>query len=92
MIHQVIQIILSKLAMIFQIYCSYKTFLILFYVYCMLRFDKPTYPSLLFEFIFSVGLSNTQCGSDVLLFLEFINAVFILYYTFIEFMIFLYTF
>ena len=41
---------------------------------------------------FSVGLSNTLCGSDVLLFLEFINAVFSLYYTFTEFMIFLYTF
>ena len=58
----------------------------------MLRFDKATYLSLLFKFVLSESLSNSQSGSDVLLFLEVINIVFILYYTFIEFFILLYTF
>ena len=43
----------------------------------MLRFDKAIYLSLHFKFIFSVRLSNSPCGSDVLLLLEFINIVFI---------------
>ena len=53
----------------------------------MLRFDKATYLSLLFKFIFSVisvifsvyenRLSDSLWGSDVLLFLEFLNIVFI---------------
>ena len=38
------------------------------------------------------GLSNNLWGSDDLLFLEFINMVSILYYTFIEFIIVLYHF
>ena len=58
----------------------------------MLRFDKATYLSLLFKFILSERLSNSLYSSDVLLFSEFINIVPILYYTFIEFTVFLYTF
>ena len=50
------------------------------------------YLSLLFQFILSVRLSNNLWGSDVLLFLEFINIVPILFYNFIEFIILLYTF
>ena len=42
----------------------------------MLRFDKVTYLSLLFKFIFYARLSNNLRGSDVSLFLEFINIVF----------------
>ena len=41
----------------------------------MLRFDKATYVSLLFKFILSERLSSSLWGSDVLLFLEFINMV-----------------
>ena len=58
----------------------------------MLRFDKATYLSLLFKFILSERLCNSLWGSDVLLFSEFINIVFILFYNFIEFIIFLHTF
>ena len=58
----------------------------------MLKFYKATYLSLLFKFILSVRLSNNLCGSDVLLFLEFINIVPILFYNFIEIIILLYTF
>ena len=58
----------------------------------MLKFYKATYLSLLFKFILSVRLSNSLCGSDVLLFLEFINIVPILFYNFIEIIILLYTF
>ena len=58
----------------------------------MLRFDKTTYLSLLFKFILSERLSNNLWGSDVLLFSEFVNIVSILFYIFIEFIIFLYTF
>ena len=43
----------------------------------MLRFDKATYLSLLFKIILSVRLSNSLWRSDVLLFSEFINIVFI---------------
>ena len=58
----------------------------------MLRFDEATYLSLLFKFYLSERLSNSLWGSDVLLFSEFINIVFILFYNFIEFIIFLHTF
>ena len=57
----------------------------------MPRFDKETYLSLLFKSIVSERLSNSLLGSDVLLFLEFINRASILFYNFIEFIIFLYT-
>ena len=53
----------------------------------MLRFEKATYSSLLFKFILSITLSNNLWRSDVLLFLGFINIVFILFYNFIEFII-----
>ena len=43
----------------------------------MLRFDKTTYLPLLFNIIYSVRLSDSLWRSDVLLFLEFINIVFI---------------
>ena len=58
----------------------------------MLRFDRVTYLSLLFKFIFHEKLSNSLLGSAVLLFLEFINMVSILFYNFIEFIILSYTF
>ena len=66
-IYQVIQIPHFMLELIFWNYCPY-----------MLRLVKATYLSLLFKFAFSVWLSNSLWGSDVLLFLEFINIVFIL--------------
>ena len=37
----------------------------------MLRFDKAIYVSFLLKFILSARLSNSLCGSDVLLFSEF---------------------
>ena len=43
----------------------------------MLGFDEATYLSLLFNFILPVRLSNILWGSYVLLFLEFMNIVFI---------------
>ena len=43
----------------------------------MLKFDKATYLPLHFKFIFSERLSNRLCGSDVLLFSEFINTVYL---------------
>ena len=58
----------------------------------MLRFDKATYLSLLFKFILSERSSNSLCGSDVLLFEEFINIVSILFYNFIELIVLFYTF
>ena len=58
----------------------------------MLSLDKSIYLSLLCKFILSLRLSNNLWGSDVLLFLEFINIVPILFYNFIEFIILLYTF
>ena len=48
--------------------------------------------SLPFKSIFSERLINSLWGSDDLLFSEFINIVSILFYNFIEFIIFLYTF
>ena len=56
----------------------------------MLKFNKAIYLSLLFKFILSARLRNSLSGSDVLLFLEFVNIVFIFDATFIEFKILLY--
>ena len=47
----------------------------------MLRFDNVTHLSLLFKFVLSIRLSNSLWGSDVSLFLEFINTVSILLYS-----------
>ena len=58
----------------------------------MLRFDKATCLSLLFESILSARISNSLWGSDVLLFLEFISIASILLYNFTEIIILLYTF
>ena len=58
----------------------------------MLRLDTDTYLLLLFKSILPERLSNSLRGSDVLLFLEFINIVSILFYEFFEFIILLYTF
>ena len=58
----------------------------------MLRFYKAIYLSLLVKFILSVRLSDSLGGTDVLLFLKFINIVSILFCNFIEFMILLCTF
>ena len=58
----------------------------------MYRFDKATYISLLPKCILYKGLSNSIWGSDALLFSKFITIVSILYYTFIEFIILLYSF
>ena len=58
----------------------------------MLRFDKVTCLSLLHNSILSERLINSLWKMDVLLYLEFINIVSILCYTFIEFIILLYTF
>ena len=46
----------------------------------MLSFDKATYFSFLFKFISSKRSTNSQRGSDVLLFSEFINIVSILFF------------
>ena len=43
----------------------------------MLRYDRTTYLSLLFKFTLSGKLINSQCESDVLLFLESMNSIFI---------------
>ena len=53
----------------------------------MLIFDKATYLSLLFKSILAERLSNSLWGSDVLLVLKLINIVLILFYKFIEFII-----
>ena len=58
---------------ILDILIFYDSF-IFFYVY-MLWFDKVTYLSLLFKFILYEILDSSLWGSDVLLFLEFINIV-----------------
>ena len=58
----------------------------------MLRSDRATYLSLLFQSVLPERLSNSLCGSDVLLFSEFKNIVSILLYNVIEFIILLYTF
>ena len=55
----------------------------------MVMFDKVTNLSLLVRFILSARLSYR---SDILLFPEFITIVSILYYSFMEFFILLYTF
>ena len=51
----------------------------------MLRFHDAT--SLHFRLILSEILSHSLWGSDVLLFSEFINIVFILFYNFFEFIV-----
>ena len=56
----------------------------------MLIFDKATCLLLIFNFILSVGFSVSLCRSEVSLFFEFINIVFILYS--INFVICLYNF
>ena len=43
----------------------------------------------IYQFIFSERLSNSLWGSDVLLFSEFLNIVSILFYNFIEFIIYI---
>ena len=58
----------------------------------MLRFNKATYLSLLFRFIFSERLSNTLWASGVLLFSNFTNKLSLLFYNFIELIILLYPF
>ena len=59
----------------------------------MLRFDKVfLYLTLLFKFILSETLSKSLCGLEILLFSEFTNIVYILYYNCIELIILLYTF
>ena len=58
----------------------------------MLRFDRATCFLLVFNFILSEKLSNSLGGSDVLLFLEFINIVCILFYNWMEFIVLFRTF
>ena len=58
----------------------------------MVRFDKATYLTLLFNTILSESLSNSLRGSYVLLISEFINIASILFYNYIEFLILLYSF
>ena len=58
----------------------------------MVRFDKAKYLSLVSTFILSKRYSNSHWGSDVSLFSEFINIVYILLYNFIGFIILLYAF
>ena len=58
----------------------------------MLRFDRATYLSLLFKFIFTERLSHCLGGSNVLLFSEFMNIVSIVLYNFIKLIKLMYTF
>ena len=58
----------------------------------MVRFDKAKFLSFLLNSTLLIRLSYSLSGSDVLLFLAFINIVSILCHTFIEFIIFLYSF
>ena len=58
----------------------------------MVRYDKATYLSLPVNSFLSVRLSDSLWESDVLLFLEFINLVFTLFYNFIEIIMLLYAF
>ena len=59
----------------------------------MLRFDKVfLYLTLLFKFILSETLSKSLCGLEILLFSEFTNIVYFLYYNCIELIMLLYTF
>ena len=63
-----------------------------FHVYFMLIFDKRTYLSLPFKFIWSKKLSNRLWVSDVLRSSKFLYIVCVLIYNFIEFIILFYTF
>ena len=74
MTRQVIQILHSILEQEILNLLFLYDFVIVFHVWYMLRFDVATNLSLLF---ISVRLSNSLRGSDVLLFLEFMNMVFI---------------
>ena len=81
------------LELIFLIHCSYITF----YIFPCIVYAKvwATYLSLPFNFISCVSLRNSLWGSDVLLFLEFINIVstlLLLCYNFSKFIVLLYTF
>ena len=58
----------------------------------MLRFDRAAYLLLLFKSILSERLSNSLEELDVLLISEFINIVSILLYSFVEFIMLLYSF
>ena len=58
----------------------------------MLRCDKATYLSLLFQFILSERFINSLWGSDVLVFSELMKIVSVLFYNFVKFIILLYTF
>ena len=51
-----------------------------------------TYLSLFVKFILSAELHNNLWGSDISLFLKYINIVSFLFYNFIEFVVLLYTF
>ena len=55
-------------------------------------FEKATYLSLLFKFVLSARSRNSLWGSAALLFLEFLNVVFILFHSFTEFIMFLHTY
>ena len=57
----------------------------------MLRFDITSFITSFQSIVFERWI-NSLSGSDVLLFAEFINIVFILFYNFIELIILLYTF
>ena len=91
MMRQVIRVFHSTLAQIFHIYCFYGFFM-LFLVYYILRFDKCINLSLLFTSLLSQMLRHSLSGSDVLLFSEFINVVFIPFDNFIELIVLLHTF
>ena len=58
----------------------------------MLRCDKATYLSLLFQFVLSERLINSLWGSDVLVFSELMKIASVLFYNFVKFIILLYTF
>ena len=58
----------------------------------MVKVDKATYLTLLFNAILSESLSNSLRGSYVLLISEFINIASILFYNYIEFLVLLYAF
>ena len=97
MIHHVIQVFHSMLELIFWIYyfiwlfyifpCIVKQHIYLIYLFGLIK--QNIY---LLNSILSVRFSNSLWGTDVFLFSEFINIVFILFYNFIEFIILFYTF
>ena len=58
----------------------------------MVRFDKETYLSLLFKFILFERINVSLCGSEVLLFSEFMNIASILYCIYHGFSMYLYIF